>query len=123
MISVSENLGVRLLRDWGVDSWDGSSSCVYFLWEGCCVFSVIEYDSAIQVHMAMRKDSRLKCREASMSLIDKFSDKTIIAPILHGRISVENMVKKLGFNLYLESYINKNETVNIYVRYPDGFTN
>lgn len=123
MIDISQKKGDSLLIDWGIEGWEGAADCRYLMWNNCCVFCLRATGELIQIHMAMRPGKRHLCRIAVSELIDMFGNLTMVAPILIKNKSVKNLAVKMGFELSVENYLNGKEIVDIYVRYPDGFTN
>lgn len=95
MKRIERSDGVRLMRLWGLPGWPDIEAD-YRLWNGCCVFAILPLEDGKQVHMAMRKDSRRRCREAATDVI-RLCDSTVYAPIINRNKSIRNMLIKLGF--------------------------
>lgn len=87
--------GVRLMRLWGLPEWPDVEAD-YRLWGACCVFAILPLEDGKQVHMAMRKDARGRCRDAAADVI-KLCGTTVYAPIINSNKSIINMLIKLGF--------------------------
>lgn len=108
--------GVRLMRLWGNDSWPDIEAD-YRLWNACCVFAIMPLGDGNQFHMAMPKKERRKCREAGEAIVKLIGEKPMLAPILNGRCSVENLAKKFGFVKTVAHDTEQGE-VSCYVRSP-----
>ncbi|BET97702.1 hypothetical protein [Xenorhabdus taiwanensis] len=92
--------GSQLMRLWGVSSWL-EYPADYYLWQSCGVFVVIERGDYVELHMAMRKQDRYRCRDAVTDMLSVIGNRTIHAPILSASKPVCNLAKKFGF--YLQS--------------------
>lgn len=88
--------GQALMRLWGVHSWPDVSAD-YWLWGGCGVFVTLEQGSHIDLHMAMRKSDRRRCREAVTDILKHIGEREIHAPILMSSKHVCNLASKFGF--------------------------
>lgn len=108
--------GVRLMRLWGLPDWPDVEAD-YMLWESCCVFAIIPLGIGVQLHMAMMKDSRKHCRYAVSDVLGVIGDKPIVAPILKGKKSVENLAVKFGFSASGEQDTDQGR-VKCYIRGP-----
>lgn len=108
--------GVRLMRMWGLPDWPDVEAD-YRLWGGCCVFAIMPLGEGNQFHMAMMPSERRRCRKATAEIIRMIGDRVMIAPILKGRRSVENLAIKFGFVMAGEEVTDQGE-VSCYVRRP-----
>lgn len=122
MIEIESSNAISLMRDFGLPEWSGSDECKYYLWKNCCLFAVVDYGSAIQMHMAMSKFDRKKSWLAGNAFIDKFGDRLIIAPIINGRLGAVALAKKNGFKIHHRDFNHNGVITDIYVRYPNGTT-
>jgi hypothetical protein len=98
MIKIDTITGSQLMRLWGVSSWMNYPAD-YYLWQGCGVFVVIERGDHVELHMAMKKEARRRCREASIAILFLIGNRTIHAPILSSSRHVCNLARKFGFHL------------------------
>ena len=89
--------GQGLMRLWGVESWVDPGA-EYALWDGCCIFAVVEQGDFIDLHMAMNRSERVKCREAVKELLELIGSREIRAPIISSKKSVCNLALKMGFH-------------------------
>jgi hypothetical protein len=88
--------GQGLMRLWGVPSWPGVGGD-YWLWHGVGVFVVIEKGAHVELHMAMKKGERHRCRDAVADVLALIGQREIHAPILIQSKHVCNLAKKFGF--------------------------
>lgn len=116
MERICRSEGVRLMRMWGNDIWPDVEAD-YRLWGGCCVFAIMPLGDGNQFHMAMMPSERRRCREAMADVIRLIGDKPMLAPILLGRTSAENLAKKFGFVMTTKAITDQGE-VSCYVRSP-----
>lgn len=116
MEKICRSDGVRLMRMWGIQNWPDVEAD-YRLWGGCCVFAIMPLDDGNQFHMAMMPKKRCMCRHAAAEIVKLIGDKTMIAPILSGRKTVENLAKKFGFVMTSKAMTEQGE-VSCYVRSP-----
>lgn len=89
--------GQALMRLWGVESW-ADPGAEYALWNGCCVFAVVEQGTFIDLHMAMKRSERIRCRNAVSELLDVIGGREIRAPIISSNKSVCNLARNMGFH-------------------------
>lgn len=89
--------GQGLMRLWGVESWVDPGA-EYALWDGRCIFAVVEQGAFIDLHMAIRRAERSRCRDAVRELLEVIGDREIRAPIIPGKKSVCNLALKMGFH-------------------------
>lgn len=116
MERIDRDDGVRLMRVWGIPDWPDVEAD-YRLWGGCCVFAIMPLGDGNQFHMAMMPSERRKCRNAGEAIVKMIGDKPMLAPILSGRPSVENLAKKFGFVMTTKAITDQGE-VSCYVRSP-----
>jgi hypothetical protein len=83
------------MRMWGVDNWPDVDAD-YFVWNGCGVFALIDNGEFTDLHLAMRKGSRRKCREFVESILNHCK-KPIRAMIEIQYRQVCNLAKNMGF--------------------------
>lgn len=116
MERISKSDGVRLMRLWGLPEWPDVDAD-YRLWGACCVFAIIPLGVGVQLHMAMMKGSRSRCRDAVAEVLKLIGGRPIAAPILKGKRSVENLAIKFGFSAAGEQDTEQGR-VTCYVRRP-----
>lgn len=88
--------GQGLMRLWGVNSWPDLVAD-YWLWDGCGVFVTIDEGDHVDLHMAMKKSERHRCRLAVSDVLQMIGRRVIYAPILMSSKHVCNLAKKFGF--------------------------
>lgn len=96
MFEIDKVTGSQLMQLWGVDDWplvDGD----YFLWNGVGVFVVRDHASYVELHMAMKKDERKRCREAVTDILNLIGQREVWAQIKAERKHVCNLAKKFSF--------------------------
>lgn len=96
MIKIDSDTGSALMKTWGVFSWP-DFECDYFLWNSCAVFACMDFGDHVDLHMAMEKSNRRRCREAVRDILTLIGDRVIRAPILEESKHVCNLAKKFGF--------------------------
>lgn len=89
--------GQELMRLWGVESWEDPGA-EYAIYDGCCVFALVEQGGFVDMHMAMDKRMKKLCRAAVAELLEVIGSREIRAPILPDRKHVCNLAIKMGFN-------------------------
>lgn len=89
--------GQELMRLWGVESWEDPGA-EYALFDGCCVFALVEQGGFVDMHMAMGKKARAKCRAAVCELFNVIGHREIRAPIIPSRKHVCNLALRMGFH-------------------------
>jgi hypothetical protein len=89
--------GQGLMRLWGVPSWPGVGGD-YWLWHGVGVFIVIEKGAHVDLHMAMKKGERHRCRDAVADVLALIGPREIHAPIRIEHKQVCNLARKFGFH-------------------------
>ncbi|MBD2782401.1 hypothetical protein [Xenorhabdus szentirmaii] len=104
MTKIDSITGSQLMRLWGVSSWVDYTAD-YYLWQGCGVFVVIERDSHVELHMAMKKDARHRCRDAVTDVLSLIGNRVIHAPILCASKHVCNLARKFGFHLQSDNVV------------------
>ncbi|WFQ80099.1 hypothetical protein PXH59_02650 [Xenorhabdus sp. SF857] len=104
MTKIDMITGSQLMRLWGVPSWVNYPAD-YYLWQGCGVFVVIERGDYAELHMAMRKQDRYRCRDAVADILSLIGNRTIHAPILSVSKHVCNLAKKFGFHLQADDMV------------------
>lgn len=114
MIRVSTEMGVRLMREYGVINWPHFESH-YFEWNDCGVVSITPLLDGHQIDMAISKGNRHKARCMVVDIIN-YIDGVIYAPILSGNQSVINLAKKMGFTFYANGLSTSGERLTIYKR-------
>nr|WP_319552451.1 hypothetical protein [uncultured Vibrio sp.] len=93
--------GSQLMRLWGVSSWpnvDGD----YFLWNGAAVFALRDRGDYVEIHMAMKKGERHKCREAVSDALSVIGKREVHALIESQYKHVRNLAKNMGFTHHSE---------------------
>ena len=95
MIQVDKQSGSKLMRMWGVDNWPTVPGD-YYVWNGCGVFVLIDQGDFVDLHLAMRKGSRHKCRHFVESAIGQ-CNKPIRAMIEEQYKQVCNLARNMGF--------------------------
>lgn len=96
MIQIDKVTGSQLMRLWGVSSWpevDGD----YLLWNGVGVFVFRDLGDHVEMHMAMNKGDRHRCRDAVSDALSIIGDREIWAPISANRKHVCNLASKFKF--------------------------
>lgn len=88
--------GQGLMRLWGVPSWPDVGGN-YWLWHGVGVFVVIEKGAHVDLHMAMKKGERHRCRDAVADVLALIGQREIHAPIRVEHKQVCNLAHKFGF--------------------------
>ncbi|ATF52944.1 hypothetical protein [Morganella morganii] len=96
MIRIDKKTGSQLMRLWGVLSWP-EIDAEYWLWHGCCIFVTIDHGDSVDLHMAMRKSDRRRCRDAVSEMLHKIGNRTVNALIEVQFKKVENLAVKMGF--------------------------
>ena len=89
--------GSQLMKVWGVPSWPDIDAD-YLIWRDCGVFACLDFGDHVDLHMAMRRDSRHLCREAVKDILSLIGNREIHAPIRIEHKQVCNLAKKFGFN-------------------------
>ncbi|MGP1205309.1 hypothetical protein ACJ8J6_01250 [Serratia sp. CY47279] len=96
MNHIDKVTGARLMRLWGVPSFP-EIDADYLLWNGIGVFVLLDFGSHVDMHMAMKKGERHRCREAVSDVIDLIGNREIHAPILAECRHVCNLARKFDF--------------------------
>ena len=101
MIKVDRDSGVYLMHLWGVEDWPDIEAD-YYVWEGCGVCALIDFDDVIELHMAMRKDDRRHCRVFVKNILN-MCEKPVRALIQEKNRHVCNLALRMGFD-YVDHY-------------------
>lgn len=101
MINIDKETGCKLMKIWGLESWPDVDA-YYFMWETCAVCALIDQGDFYDLHIAMKKKSRRKCREFITDVLDH-CDKPIRALIETKNKHVCNLAQKMGF-YYVDVY-------------------
>ncbi|KGD75279.1 hypothetical protein HA49_08595 [Tatumella morbirosei] len=88
--------GSQLMRLWGVPLWPDLEAD-YLLWRDCGIFVCMDFGDHVDLHMAMRKGDRHKCRDAVSDVLSVIGDREVRAPILEESKHVCNLARKFGF--------------------------
>jgi len=112
LMQIDSTTGQALMRMWGVESWTDPGA-EYALFDGCCVFALVEQGDFIDMHMAMQKQSRRKCRDAVSALFCVVGHREIRAPIKHSSKHVCNLALRMGFH-----FDNSPDMTSIFMRRP-----
>lgn len=89
--------GQELMRLWGVESWVDPGA-EYLSWDGCGVFALVTQDGFVDVHIAMDKRHRHKCRQAGAELLEGIWHLKLRLVILPDRPAVCNYASRMGFS-------------------------
>lgn len=84
------------MRLWGVSSWVDPGA-KYFLWDGCCIFALVNQGDFYDIHIAMDKRKWRMCREAGAAILSLFGMIRLRAVILPDRPKVCNYARRMGF--------------------------
>ncbi len=96
------------MKLWGVESWSDPGA-EYFLWDGCCVFAVVNQGKFSDVHLAMNKRRWRDCRDAGAAFLSAFGMRKLRAVILPDRPKICNYARRMGFgDLTTETLITVN---------------
>ncbi|UAN49156.1 hypothetical protein KGP26_15245 [Serratia sp. JSRIV002] len=96
MTPIDKITGSRLMRLWGVPSWP-EIEADYLLWNGVGVFVLLDFGDHVDMHMAMKKGERHRCREAVADVLALIGPREVHAPILAECRHVCNLARKFGF--------------------------
>lgn len=88
--------GQGLMRLWGVESWVDPGAD-YLLWNGCCVFALVQQHGYLDIHIAMDKRRWSECRDAGADILKMFGMNLLRAVILIDRPKVCNYARRMGF--------------------------
>lgn len=123
MTPIDKITGSRLMRLWGVPSWP-EIDADYLLWNGVGVFVLLDFGDHVDMHMAMKKGERHRCRDAVADVLALIGPREIHAPILAECRHVCNLARKFGF---VETFRGVVEFIDsstgeliLMKRYPDG---
>lgn len=93
---LDEYTGSQLMRLWGVPSWFEADG-FYVLWNGVGIFVLREHGSHVELHMAMKKGERHRCREAVSDILGIIGNREVWAQIGIEHKNTCNLAKKMGF--------------------------
>ncbi|WP_333881070.1 hypothetical protein [Atlantibacter hermannii] len=93
---VDDLTGSDLMRLWGVSSWVDPGA-EYYLWNGCCIFALINQRGFVDIHMAMDKSKWHQCRMAGKEILQAFGHNKLRAVILEAHSKVINYARRMGF--------------------------
>lgn len=96
MTPIDKITGSRLMRLWGVQSFP-EIDADYLLWNGVGVFVLLDFGDHVDMHMAMKKGERHRCRDAVADVLAMIGSREVHAPILAECRSVCNLALKFGF--------------------------
>jgi hypothetical protein len=96
MMIIDEITGSQLMRMWGVDSWVDPGA-EYFLWNGCCVFALVNQGYFLDIHIAMDRKRWKECRLAGAEILKLFGMHRLRAVIITDRPKVCNYARRMGF--------------------------
>lgn len=93
---IDTKTGCALMREYGLTSWPDVETR-YYSWGGCAVFALPDCGEYVEIHMAMRRDERWRCRSAVADVLAMIGNREIHAPILMTSRHVRNLAQKFGF--------------------------
>ncbi|MEY0957281.1 hypothetical protein AB7188_00050 [Providencia rettgeri] len=96
MTPIDKVTGSQLMRLWGVPSFP-EIDADYLLWNGVGVFVLLDFGTHVDMHMAMKKGDRHRCRDAVSDVLALIGDREIHAPILATSKHVCNLARKFNF--------------------------
>ena len=88
--------GVNLMREWGVQNWIDPGA-EYAVYDGCCVFALVQQDGFLDIHMAMNPIRRRDCRDAGRAILNVVGNHRLRAVVLADRPHVCNYAARMGF--------------------------
>lgn len=103
MTPIDNVTGSQLMRLWGVPSFP-EIDADYLLWNGVGVFVLLDFGTHVEMHMAMKKGDRHRCREAVSDVLELIGRREIRAPILDSSRHVCNLAKKFDFHLHSSDF-------------------
>lgn len=96
--------GQGLMRLWGVKSWIDPGA-EYYLWDGCCIFALVNQNGFVDIHMAMNKLRLRECRKAGAAILSEFGHNKLRAVILDEHIKVKNYARRMGFGAAIKGVV------------------
>lgn len=88
--------GQGLMRLWGVHSWP-SIDADYQMWNNAGIFALIDHGDHVDIHMAMKKGERHRCRDAVSDILNLIGNREIHAIIRIEHKQVCNLARKFDF--------------------------
>lgn len=95
MIQTDKDSGCKLMTIWGLTNWPNVEA-TYLVWNGCGICALIDKGKFVDLHIAMRRESRWKCRMFVKDILEH-CDKPIRALIEVKNKHVCNLAKNMGF--------------------------